>query len=70
MKRYFVFSGGQCYPSPGIYDLVADVDTIEEAKAFLREDDDFDWAHIFDTHENKIVFETGFSLYTEYGDNL
>jgi len=73
MKRYLVFRGEQFYASPGMYDFLIDADSINEAINLLRverEDDNFDWAHIYDTKTREIVWQTGVSLYADYGDNL
>jgi hypothetical protein len=73
MKRYLIFRGEQYYPSPGMQDFLTDADTINEAIDLLRaerDEDDFDWAHIYDTEQREIVWQTGVSLYAEYGDYL
>lgn len=67
MKRYFAFWFHWYYPSGGMKDFAGDFDTIEEAKtachqkslAWADGDEDDLWeyqaAHIFDSHQKKII---------------
>lgn len=49
MKRYLVFTGGVYYPLGGWDDFQGDYDTLEEAKARVKERHRNDWAQIIDT---------------------
>jgi hypothetical protein len=65
MKRYFLFYGDRYYVGGGMYDFVADFDTIEEARKYLYDklipDWEIDWddyvMQIFDIVEGKIVWD-------------
>ena len=52
MKRYFLFAGDHYYPGGGMEDFEGDFDTFGEAKA-KGEKPDYDWWHVWDTHENR-----------------
>ncbi len=64
VKRYFLFAGDDYYPVGGIYDLVGTYDSVEECMSRLTypiiifddiEIDEYDWYHIYDSQENKII---------------
>lgn len=65
MKRYFLFYGDRYYVGGGMYDFVADFDTIEEARKYLYDELIPDWGidwddyvmQIFDIVEGKIVWD-------------
>ena len=66
MRRFAVFAGPCYYASGGFHDYVGSFDTLEDAVAVAaathqihpeidRQADDFEWWHIFDMTERKIV---------------
>lgn len=58
MERYLLFHGKDFFPSGGMLDLKKSSDNIEELKDFIKEMKHFEWAHIYDTHEKKIILMT------------
>lgn len=60
MKRYLLFHGVKYEASGGMFDFIADFDTLEEAKKFLHEklrtNWDYYFAHIWDIQESKMVW--------------
>lgn len=62
MRRFYMFAGHNKDRAFGMFTFVGDFETIRGAQDFLSfEDknsiDNYDWAHIFDTKQKKIVFE-------------
>ena len=57
MKTYLVFKGYTYYPSGGMEDFVGDYETLEEAKKALGEIDEYEWGHIYDCINRKIINE-------------
>lgn len=58
MKRYWLFAGPNYYASGGMKDFLGDFATIDEADLHfesLRKPGDFEWFHIFDTIEKRVV---------------
>ncbi len=58
MKRYLLFAGDDYYPQGGINDLVDFFDTVELAKEKAErivEINNYDWYHIYDIVECKII---------------
>lgn len=57
VKRYLVFVGHQYYPKGGMGDFVGDADTLEQAYAMVPTPptEAFEWHHIYDTQERRIV---------------
>lgn len=55
LKRFLTFCGRNYYPSGGWDDFKGDFEELESAKSFLLEKDN-DWAQIFDTETQKIVW--------------
>ena len=51
MKRFFLFSGYEYYPSGGRYDLVGDFDSVFEAVSMLQSGKvTAEWWHVLDTN--------------------
>ena len=51
MKRFFLFSGYNYYPSGGRYDLVGDFDSVSEAVSMLQSGKvTAEWWHVLDTN--------------------
>ena len=74
-RRFLVFGGDVYYASGGFHDYVGSFDTLAEAERAAtathqvhpeinRQEDDFEWWHIFDMVEKKIV---RISEYQGYG---
>jgi hypothetical protein len=54
MKRFFLFSGDNYYPSGGWSDFVKDFDTVSEAKSHILQNR-ADWYEIVDSTDGKVV---------------
>ena len=69
MKRYMVFYGDEYYPSGGVEDLIGFSDTIECSREIAQIKKEKEWPHcdkddwhyawfqIYDSIENKILFD-------------
>ena len=60
MKRYLAFVGSKDNLDGGMNDYFGDFDDIKEAKESINgyelNEEFIDWAHIYDTKEDKIVW--------------
>lgn len=55
LKRFLAFAGEEYYPEGGWRDFKGDFNDFESAKSLLLEEKN-DWAQIFDTEAQKIVW--------------
>ena len=61
MKRYMLFAGDRYYPAGGMKDCKGMFETMEAAKSFaadLYRRVGIDWAHVYDTVEEKVDSNT------------
>lgn len=56
MKRYMIFGGEAYYPCGGMLDFIKDFNSLMACKYYIR-NRDYDWIHIFDTKEGRIIWE-------------
>lgn len=72
--RFLVFGGDVYYASGGFHDYMGSFDTLEEAERFAnathqvhpkidRQEDNYEWWHIFDMAERRIVKHSEFQGY-------
>lgn len=68
MKRYLAFCGSVYYPGGGMDDFEGDFDAVADAIAAAQSDAiknypeqpwRFRWAHVYDTHDFRIVWQDG-----------
>lgn len=75
MKRFLLFYGNDYYPEGGANDILGSFDLIQGAVDYVvridskRKKNDYDlfegtWAHVYDTTEQKIVWESYIYLKT------
>lgn len=57
-NRYWIFVGEEFYPSGGMEDFIKSSENLEELKSHLENLESFQWAHIYDSFEKKIILET------------
>lgn len=60
INRFMIFCGDKFYPSGGMSDFYTSTDTLDQAKEELLKRamvSSFDWAHVYDSHESKLVWE-------------
>ena len=80
MRRFAVFAGPCYYASGGLHDYIGSFDTLSEAESVAaethqihpeidRQEDDFEWWHIFDMDERRIVKRSEFQGYGAPNDD-
>lgn len=60
--KYILFAGSNYYPVGGMNDCIGYSNNLEESISKIEEYDDvygklYDWGHIFDCENNKLVYE-------------
>lgn len=58
MDRYLLFHGEYFYPSGGMIDFKESSNELNDLISFISKLESCEWAHIYDSHEKKIIFES------------
>ena len=58
MNRYILFHGDYYYPLGGMEDFKKSSNVLEELLPFLSEMKIYEWAHIYDCNEKKIILQS------------
>lgn len=66
MKRYWLFRGNSFYPHGGMEDLFDSSDDLEDVKFHLEDMELYEWAHIWDMEEMKIMLKANISEDNEF----
>lgn len=57
MQRYLLFVGDEFYPLGGMLDFRYDSDSIQGCKSYYLNFEFYQWAHIWDSHQRKIILK-------------